>query len=198
MDRSIVAIDFVDYCNLLEQAHAAGYTQVVLPAILALPDICGRAVYKEMSTEERYKKWIREYGPNVLEGLAKSLCNKCSKPKQCEQVCEEILNADTKFADKNSSILYAIKCDVTREGYFSTHDYLFSMPQAGLQYPLLLHHSISGRNLCGRMSLDISSIAKSLISSATEFYTVTDSSVKEELDRHFSHVYNENTMYPVF
>lgn len=24
MDRSIVAIDFVDYCNLLEQAHAAG------------------------------------------------------------------------------------------------------------------------------------------------------------------------------
>lgn len=39
--------------------------------------------------------------------------------------------------------------------------------------------------MCGRMSLDISSIAKSLISSATEFYTITVSSVREELDRYF-------------
>lgn len=70
MDKFIIATDFIDYCNLLEQARAASYIQAVLPAVLALPDICGRAVYKEMSTEERYKKWIREYGPNVFRRIS--------------------------------------------------------------------------------------------------------------------------------
>lgn len=46
MSENRVVANFVDYCNLLEQARLDGYIQVVFPAIIALPDVCGSALYE--------------------------------------------------------------------------------------------------------------------------------------------------------
>jgi hypothetical protein len=56
MSENRVVANFVDYCNLLEQARLDGYIQVVFPAIIALPDVCGSALYEIKDVGKRYKK----------------------------------------------------------------------------------------------------------------------------------------------
>lgn len=82
MSENGVVTNFVDYCNLLEQARLDGYIQVVFPAIIALPDVCGSALYEIMDVGKRYKKWVKEYVTPVTRGLEGRLCVKCGKYQQ--------------------------------------------------------------------------------------------------------------------
>lgn len=74
MSENGVVTNFVDYCNLLEQACLDGYIQVVFPAIIALPDVCGSALYEIMDVGKRYKKWVKDYVTPVTRGLEGHLC----------------------------------------------------------------------------------------------------------------------------
>lgn len=59
MSENGVVTNFVDYCNLLEQACLDGYIQVVFPAIIALPDVCGSALYEIMDVGKSIRNGLR-------------------------------------------------------------------------------------------------------------------------------------------
>ena len=56
---------FIDYCDEIRAARKNGFARVALPAAIALPDICARVEYPELSSNkkvgERYKKWIQTF-----------------------------------------------------------------------------------------------------------------------------------------
>lgn len=199
MSENRIVTNFVDYCNLLEQARLDGYIQVVFPAIIALPDVCGSALYEIKDVGERYKKWVNEYVTPVTQGLEVRLCAKCEKREQkgCKQLCSEALEEYERLVSENPKLLYSLRCSVVHNGYLGGQMYLLDISRAGIKYPVQMQPFVSGNPAYGNMLIDAGVIAARLIYSAIEFYNRTDADVRERLDKCFSRVFDQNTFLPV-
>ena len=125
MSENRVVANFVDYCNLLEQARLDGYIQVVFPAIIALPDVCCSALYEIKDVGKRYKKWVKEYVTPVTRGLEGRLCVKCGKYQQggCKQMCADTLKEYGRLVSESPKLLYSLRCSVVHNGYLGGQKY---------------------------------------------------------------------------
>lgn len=199
MSENRVVANFVDYCNLLEQARLDGYIQVVFPAIIAIPDVCSSALYKRMGVGERYKKWIEEYVTPVTQGLEVHLCNKCEKRVQegCKQMCSNVLEEYERLVSESPKLLYSLRCSVVHNGYLGGQKYFLDISRADIKYPVQMQPFVNGKPAYGNMLIDVGMIAARLIHSAIEFYNRADTDVRERLDKCFSRVFDQNTFLSV-
>lgn len=199
MSENRVVANFVDYCNLLEQARLDGYIQVVFPAIIALPDVCGSALYEIKDVGKRYKKWVKEYVTPVTRGSEGRLCVKCGKYQQggCKQMCADTLKEYGRLVSESPKLLYSLRRSVVHNGYLGGQKYFLDISRADIKYPVQTQPFVNGKPAYGNMLIDVGVIAARLIHSAIEFYNRADTDVRERLDKCFSRVFDQNTFLSV-
>lgn len=183
---------FIDYCNKIESARKNGFARVVFSAAIALPDICARVEYPELSSNkkvgERYKKWIQTFLKGVPPIEVINLCRKCEKKYDnsakfsCGNSCPHLDDVYKRGIERLAIQLYELRNNIIHEGNIHIKYYLFDLAYSDAKFPMHMQSYSNNEYLYRKPLINLGALINALCLSAIRYYENISDEKKEKLD----------------
>lgn len=199
---------FIDYCNEIESARKNGFARVVLPAAIALPDICGRIEYPNRSGNKnvgwRYREWIQTFLKGVCPIESTLTCLHCKKNydtttgSTCGDNCKKQEEAYNYGIAQLATRLYQLRNNVTHEGNLQGEHYLFDLAYSDAEFPIQMQSFTNGKWSYGKPVINLGVLIYALCSNAIQYYENACTEKQAKLDNFDKEIFHSDNFSEAF